>query len=104
MMENLEQDKWREMLNDNSDAVMIDVRTADEFLEGFIPNALNIDIFKGQGFIDEVAKLDKDKPYFLYCKAGSRSMQACQVMSQMGFDRTYNLIGGFSKWNGERES
>ncbi|MDC3301075.1 rhodanese-like domain-containing protein, partial [Flavobacteriaceae bacterium] len=42
-------------------------------------------------------------PYFVYCKAGSRSAQACAVMHQMGFEYTYNLEGGFSKWSGDVE-
>ncbi len=103
-MDNLEQEQWRNILSENPGAIIIDVRTADEVDDGFIPNSINIDIFKGQGFIDEIEKFDRSNSYFLYCKAGSRSMQACQVMNQMGFARTFNLIGGFSKWNGERQN
>ena len=46
-------------------------------------------------------EVDKSKSYFLYCKAGSRSSQACSLMNQLGFDKTYNLLGGFMNWNGE---
>lgn len=97
----LAQDIWVSKLKEDTNAVILDVRTADECEDGIIPNAINIDIFKGQGFIDEVQNLDKSKNYFVYCKAGSRSAQACAVMNQLGFETTYNLIGGFMNWKGE---
>ena len=97
----LAQETWILQLTEDTNAVIIDVRTEDECEEGIIPNAINIDIFKGQGFIDEVQNLDKSKNYYVYCKAGSRSPQACAVMNQLGFESTYNLIGGFMNWKGE---
>ena len=97
----LAQETWILQLTEDTNAVIIDVRTEDECEEGIIPNAINIDIFKGQGFIDEIETLDKSKNYYVYCKAGSRSAQACAVMNQLGFESTYNLIGGFMNWKGE---
>ena len=97
----LAQDTWILQLTEDTNAVIIDVRTEDECEEGIIPNAINIDIFKGQGFIDEIETLDKSKNYYVYCKAGSRSAQACAVMNQLGFESTYNLTGGFMNWKGE---
>ena len=52
--------------------------------------------------MDEINKLDKNKSYFIYCKAGSRSAQACSIMNQLGFEKTYNLLGGFSNWTGKK--
>ena len=66
--------------------------------------AIHIDIFKGQGFIDEVSELDVSKSYYIYCRSGNRSNQACAVMQQLGFKKTYNLLGGFNEWEGEVES
>ena len=100
-MADLSQKDWTKQLDQDNNSVVLDVRTQDEIEQGIIPNALHIDIFKGQGFIDEVQKLDKNKNYYVYCKAGSRSAQACAVMNQLGFDTTYNLVGGFSEWQGE---
>ena len=100
-MADLRQQDWIKQLDEDNNSVVLDVRTQDEVNEGIIPNALHIDIFKGQGFIDEVQELDKNKNYYVYCKAGSRSAQACAVMNQLGFDNTYNLVGGFSEWQGE---
>ncbi|WP_339626807.1 rhodanese-like domain-containing protein [uncultured Winogradskyella sp.] len=100
-MADLLQKDWTKLLEEDNNALVLDVRTQDEVDLGIIPNALHIDIYKGQGFIEEIEKLDKSKTYFVYCKAGGRSAQACAVMNQLGFENTHNLIGGFSEWQGE---
>lgn len=102
-MKNLVQQEWSDELSKSTNGVILDVRTALEVEEGKIPGATNIDIFKAQEFIDALEKLDKNLPYFVYCRAGSRSAQACAVMHQMGFEYTYNLEGGFSEWSGDVE-
>src|SRR6056297_1697226 len=101
IMADLSQKDWTKQLNEDNNSVVLDVRTPEEVALGMIPNAIHIDIFKGQGFIDEVNQLDKTKNYYVYCKAGGRSGQACSVMNQLGFDNAYNLVGGFSQWKGE---
>ena len=101
---NLNQTDWVSQLEADENAVILDVRTDDEWNDGYIPNAVNIDIYKGQGFIYEVDQLDKSKNYYVYCKAGARSEQACQIMSQLGFENTYNLLGGFMQWRGAVET
>ncbi len=98
---NLSQEEWTSKLNEDTNATILDVRTPDEWDEGFIPNAKKIDIHRGQEFLDEVAALDKSKNYYVYCKAGGRSQQACQLMNQMGFENAYNLVGGFTGWKGD---
>lgn len=97
---NLTQEDWASKLQEDDNAVILDVRTEDECLDGMIPGAINIDIYKGQGFIYKVDELDRSKNYYVYCKAGGRSAQACSIMNQMGFETTYNLMGGFSEWEG----
>ena len=97
----LSQQDWHNQLQNDADAVILDVRTEDEWNEGIIPGAINIDIYKGQGFIYEVDQLDKTKNYYVYCKAGGRSAQACAIMGQLGFENTYNLNGGFMQWQGD---
>ena len=101
-MKELDQEAWREQLAKDDNAVILDVRTEEEVEEGYIPNARNIDIYKGQEFIDEIEKLAKDKNYYIYCRSGARSAQACTIMDQKGFKNTYNLVGGFSEWQGEK--
>ncbi len=101
MAQDISQEEWQDLIANDSNAVILDVRTEEEVEDGFIPNMLNIDIRKGQGFLDEIEKLDKSKNYYVYCRSGGRSAQACTLMSQMGFETTYNLLGGFMNWTGE---
>lgn len=103
-MKDLTQEEWQEKLKKDKDAVILDVRTDEEVEEGYIPNAKQIDIYKGQEFVNEVEKLDKSKHYYIYCRSGKRSSQACTLLDQMGFSETYNLLGGFSEWEGETTS
>ncbi len=98
---NLSQQDWLSQLESDTNAVILDVRTEDECSGGIIPNAMMIDIYKGQGFIYQVEELDKTKNYYVYCKAGGRSAQACAIMNQLGFENTFNLEGGFMQWKGE---
>ena len=100
---NLRQEDWVSQLEADTNAVILDVRTEEEWNDGIIPNAINIDIYKGQGFIYAVEELDKSKNYYVYCKAGGRSQQACDIMNQLGFENTYNLVGGILQWTGKVE-
>jgi len=101
MAEDITQEEWQEQIAGDSNAVILDVRTEEEVEDGYIPNMTNIDIRQGQGFLDEIEKLDKSKNYYVYCRSGARSAQACNLMEQMGFETTYNLLGGFMEWDGE---
>jgi rhodanese-related sulfurtransferase len=97
---NLEQKEWGSQFLNDEYGIIIDVRTEDEFESGKIPGALNIDIYKGQGFVYQVEELDKSKNFYVYCAAGVRSANACGVMQQLGFENVFNLVGGFSNWDG----
>ena len=101
MAQDITQEEWRQQLAEDANALILDVRTEEEVEEGFIPNMVHIDIRVGQGFVDELQKLDKSKNYYVYCRSGGRSAQACAIMNQMGFETTYNLLGGFMNWDGE---
>jgi len=98
---NLEQKVWSDQLKEDTNAVILDVRTEDEFNEGIIPGAINLDIYKGQGFIYALEELDKSKNYYVYCRSGGRSGQACSIMNQLGYENAYNLLGGIMNWEGE---
>jgi len=100
-MEDLTQEEWVSQLQSDNNAVIIDVRTDDEVADGIIKNAIHIDIYKGQEFINEIEELNKDKNYYIYCRSGNRSGQACQIMGQLGFENTYNLEGGILEWEGD---
>jgi rhodanese-related sulfurtransferase len=100
-MADLSQEEWSEQFESDGNAFLLDVRTPEEVEEGYIPNANNIDIHLGQGFLDELEKLDKSKNYYVYCRSGQRSGQACAIMNKLGFENAYNLVGGFMNWEGE---
>ena len=98
---NLTQKDWVSQFEADENAVILDVRTEDEFNEGFIASAINIDIHKGQDIVTEIETLDKNKNYYVYCRSGMRSAKACEIMNQLGFENAYNLIGGITEWEGE---
>lgn len=84
-------------LIDKKDGLILDVRTKDEVAAGKIENATNLDYYSAT-FKDDVAKLDKDKPVYVYCRSGGRSGGAKKIMTEMGFNIVYNLKGGYSNW------
>lgn len=98
---NLTQEDWVSQLHADTDAIILDVRTENEFSEGIIASAVNIDINSGQQFINALEALDKEKNYFVYCRSGMRSVKACEIMNQLGFENAYNLTGGILEWEGE---
>ncbi len=77
--------------------VLLDVRTAGEVAQGYIEGAENIDITQ-PGFMDKVAKFDKNQPIYVYCKLGGRSANASEKLATAGFTKVYNLMGGFDAW------
>ena len=77
--------------------ITLDVRTPGEFMGGYIEGAKNID-FQSGNFENEVAALDKNATYAVYCRSGNRSGQAVKVMHDAGFHNVYNLNGGVIDW------
>ena len=70
--------------------IVIDVRTAEEFAQGHVPGARNLDLNCGD-FAAALAGLDPDATYLLYCRSGNRSGTAAQMMRQAGFTDVTNL-------------
>ena len=97
----LDQSSWQKQLLFEKNAVILDVRTVQEFETSRIPNSKNIDFYNPQKFLQEIEKLDKDNSYYVYCRTGIRSANSCQLMSELGFKKVYNLLGGIVKWKGE---
>lgn len=96
--ENLRGSDFKEKFKATKGAVLVDVRTLGEFKGGSLKGARHID-FMSYSFKDEFLKLDKDKEYFLFCRSGNRSGQACNVLSKEGY-KVYNLAGGIGTWPG----
>lgn len=67
-----------------TDAVYLDVRTAEEYDAGHVEGARNIDFYAAD-FADQLAELPKDDQYVVYCQSGNRSGQAKALMDEMGF-------------------
>jgi rhodanese-related sulfurtransferase len=80
-----------------NDAILVDVRTEDEYNSGYIENSLNIDYFSND-FSLNADKLDKSTPIILYCRSGKRSSMSANKISKLGFKEIYNLEGGILEW------
>lgn len=89
--------EFEQKLNESKNAQLIDVRTPGEYAEGHLQNANNID-YRGSDFDEQVEKLDKSKPVFVYCLSGGRSGNATEKMKSMGFKEIYDLKGGINAW------
>ena len=76
---------------------VIDIRTQEEFDEGHIKGAKNIDFFK-EDFEKKLAKLDPKKSYIMHCKSGGRSTKSLPVWKKLGFTKVHHLNTGFNSW------
>jgi len=98
-MEQLTAQEWKEKFEATEGAIMGDVRTPNEWEEKVISkDAVFKNIHEQSQFIDWVNSLDKSEHYFIYCRSGARSGNACAYMKSMGFENTYNLSGGIINW------
>ncbi len=86
-------------LINREDARVVDVRDAEEFAGGHLPDAINIPAGKLAERVGELEKF-KDKPLIVCCAAGMRSSKACGELKKHGFEKLYNLAGGVDAWVG----
>lgn len=82
----------------NDDVQLLDVRTPNEFSEGHISGAMNIDWYDDNFITDAVKSLDKTRPIAIYCRSGKRSAAAAQKLTEKGYKVT-NLTGGIIAWD-----
>lgn len=83
---------WRDLLDiDSSKILLLDVRTADEYSLGSLPNAVNIPI---DDLRDHLSELPKDKMIYVFCAVGLRGYLAYRILAQNGFTQIRNLSGG----------
>jgi rhodanese-related sulfurtransferase len=87
-------------MDTTQNALLVDVRTPEEFESGHLKRAVNID-FRSDDFKSQIQKLDKNTPIFVYCHSGNRSGQATAMMQEMGFTNVSNLTGGISGWEAD---
>ena len=83
--------------NPPDDLVVLDVRTPEEFAEGHLEGAVLVDFYAAD-FAEQLAALDTDVPYLVYCRSGNRSGQALGVMEQLGFASAVDVDGGIVAW------
>ena len=79
------------------DVQLVDVRTPEEYEEGYIAQSQNID-FNSPTFEEDIKELDKTRPVVLYCRSGGRSAKCAKKLIDAGFVKIYDLEGGISKW------
>ena len=91
-------DAFNQKLTATPQGQLLDVRTPEEYAQGHLAKSQNIDV-KDPVFVQKLATLDKDKPVFVYCLAGSRSAKAAQLLIDNGFKEVYDMQGGFLKWS-----
>lgn len=77
--------------------IIIDIRTSDEFTEGHLKGARQID-FLEEGFVEKVSKLDRNRPYLIHCRSGGRSSRSLALWKKMKFKKVYHLDGGILAW------
>lgn len=89
--------EFSEKISTVKNAVVVDVRTPEEFQKGHVQNALNIN-WNGSEFEKQLAALDKNEPIFVYCLSGGRSSKAVAKMRESGFSNVVEMPGGMMEW------
>ncbi len=96
-MKNLDAKSFKEQIEADTKAIIVDVRNPSEEEEGIIDNSININIMD-PSFPGKIKALDSSKNYYVYCRSGGRSASACEFMEINGLNTT-NLNGGIIAWN-----
>lgn len=89
--------EFSEIIHQNEDIIILDVRTPAEYSAGHLKNSILIDI-NAPGFKDKAGQLDKNKKVLVYCATGVRSVQASNTLLSMGYNDVSNLLGGYHSW------
>lgn len=101
MIEDLRQFKLRDpeifaLVITDPNVIRLDVRRADEYAEGHVPGAINMDV-ESPDFEEQIKTLEKDRPVAVYCRSGRRSKDATEKLLKAGYTG-YDLDGGFLAW------
>lgn len=100
VVKNIEPVELNAILANNSKVQLVDVRTPSEFNTGHINKALNINYYD-RDFSQQISKLDKSKPIYVYCRSGVRSKYSSDILKKLGFKKIYNLKGGILSWSAQ---
>lgn len=91
---------FKKLMEQHPDVMILDVRTPEEYAAGNIKGSTLINV-NDPNFEAKVEKLPKDRKYLVYCRSGQRSVTACNIMAQKGFEDLTNLLGGYMAWEEE---
>jgi len=81
----------------NEEIQLIDVRTSKEYEQGAIKDARLMNFFD-EDFKEQLLKLNKEKPVYVYCKSGGRSKKTSKTLVKLGFKEVYDVKGGYDEW------
>ncbi len=96
-LKNLRPEEFARALDRRNGAVLIDVRTPEEFRQAHLPGAINIS-YLTPDLWESLEQLDRETTYFIYCRTERRSMRVCMLMQNGGFRQVYNMEGGLIAW------
>ena len=92
----------KDAMSESDEILLLDVRTPEEYSEGHLPKATNID-FLSDDFQQKVGDLPRDEPVYLYCRSGNRSAKAANLLQEMGFKEIYDMEGGYLAWEAHKQ-
>lgn len=92
IIKNISAEEMKKIISEKQ-VIILDIRTLEEFKEGHINKAVNID-FYSKDFESNLDKLDKSKVYIIYCRSGNRGGMALKIMEKLKFTEVYNVLGG----------
>jgi rhodanese-related sulfurtransferase len=96
-LETVAPDDAATIIADNPEAIILDIRTPEEFADGIIAGAVNIDFYESD-FASNLDALDKDASYVVYCRSDNRSGQAMDTFAELGFQTVSEIDGGIVNW------
>ncbi len=85
------------LMNNHSDALVLDIRTTADFKNGHIKGAKNVPLSDFAGSVDAL-KADKSEPVLIYCNSGNTVSRAIKLLKKAGFEKVNNLEGGIAAW------
>lgn len=95
--QNVKPDQAAKLISQQTNIIILDVRTPKEFAAGHLAGATNIDFF-ASSFEKKLSALDKDKTYLVHCAVGGRSAKVREKMKALNFKSIYHLDGGIKAW------
>ena len=98
----LSTEAYKEIIKDTS-LLLVDVRTPEEYEEGALPGAINIDYYDEENFHEAYDAFDRKKPIYLYCRTGNRSLKVADKLFEMGFEEIYDMKGGYMQWTKDQD-